>query len=153
MRTDNSRYVNWLYAGLSHSVMSNSLWPHQALQATLSMGIHSLSTNTGVGCHTLLQGNFPTQASNPGLLHCGWILSHLSYQGSPWILEWVAYPFPGGLPDPGIELGYPALQADSLPAELLGKPVNWLYSSNIKHKKHMEHIEIQTAVTLTCEKS
>ena len=28
---------------------------------------------------------------------------------------------PGGLPDPGIELGSPALQVDSLPAELLGE--------------------------------
>ena len=26
--------------------------------------------NTGVGCHALLQGIFPTQGSNPGLLHC-----------------------------------------------------------------------------------
>jgi len=25
--------------------------------------------NTGVGCHALLQGIFPAQASNPGLLH------------------------------------------------------------------------------------
>ena len=25
--------------------------------------------NTGVGCHSLLQGIFPTQRSNPGLLH------------------------------------------------------------------------------------
>ena len=37
------------------------------------------------------------------------------------ILEWVAYPFSGDLPDPGIELGSPALQADSFPAELPGK--------------------------------
>ena len=29
---------------------------------------------------------------------------------------------PVDLPNPGIELGSPALQADSLPAELLGKP-------------------------------
>ena len=28
-------------------------------------------------------------------------------------------PPPGDLPDPGIELGSPALQADSLPAELV----------------------------------
>ena len=28
----------------------------------------------GVGCHVLLQGIFPTQSSNPGLLHCRWIL-------------------------------------------------------------------------------
>ena len=26
--------------------------------------------NTRVGCHALLQGIFPTQGSNPGLLHC-----------------------------------------------------------------------------------
>ena len=31
-------------------------------------------------------------------------------------------PSPGELPDPGIKMGSPALQADSLPAELLGKP-------------------------------
>ena len=29
------------------------------------------------------------------------------------------------LPDPGIRLGSPALQVDSLPAELPGKPVGW----------------------------
>ena len=38
------------------------------------------------------------------------------------MLEWVAYPSSGDLPNPGIELGFPALQADSLPAELPGKP-------------------------------
>ena len=38
--------------------------------------------NTGVGCHALLQ-IFPTEGSNPGLLHCRWILYHLSPQGSP----------------------------------------------------------------------
>ena len=39
--------------------------------------------NTGVGCHALLQGIFPTQQSNPGLPHCRWILYRLSHQGSP----------------------------------------------------------------------
>ena len=52
--------------------------------------------NTGVGCHALLQGIFPTQGLNPGLLHCRWILYHLSHQGSPRILAWVAYPFSRG---------------------------------------------------------
>ena len=32
------------------------------------------------------------------------------------------YPSPGDLPDPGIEPGSPALQADALPAEPPGKP-------------------------------
>ena len=59
--------------------------------------------NTEMGCHALLQGIFPTQQSNLGPQHCGQILYHLSHQGSPRILEWVAYPFSGGLPDPGIE--------------------------------------------------
>ena len=39
--------------------------------------------NTGVGCHALLQGIFPTQGSNPGLPHCRWILYHLGHQRSP----------------------------------------------------------------------
>ena len=39
--------------------------------------------NTGVSCHVLLQGIFPTQGSIPGLLHCTQILYHLSYLGSP----------------------------------------------------------------------
>ena len=38
--------------------------------------------NTGLGCLALLQGIFPTQGSNPGLLHCRWILYRLSRQGS-----------------------------------------------------------------------
>ena len=39
--------------------------------------------NTGVGCHALLQGIFPTQGSNPGLPYCRRILYHLNHQGSP----------------------------------------------------------------------
>ena len=37
---------------------------------------------------------------------------------------WSGLPFPssGDLPNPGVEPGSPALQADSLPTELLGKP-------------------------------
>ena len=68
--------------------MCNSLWPH---------GLHSPwnspGQNTGMGSLSLLQGIFPTQGLNPGLLHCRWILYQLSHKGSPRILEWVAYPF------------------------------------------------------------
>ena len=42
-----------------------------------------LGESTGVGCHFLLQGIFPTQASNPGLPHCRQMLYCLSHQGSP----------------------------------------------------------------------
>ena len=37
---------------------------------------------TGVGCHFLLQRIFPTQGTNPGLLHCRQTLDPLSHQGS-----------------------------------------------------------------------
>ena len=39
--------------------------------------------NTGINCHFLLQGIFPTHRSNLGLPHCRQTLYHLSYQGSP----------------------------------------------------------------------
>ena len=32
--------------------------------------------NSGVGCHSLLQGIFQTQGLNPSLLHCRWSLYH-----------------------------------------------------------------------------
>ena len=64
---------------------------------------------------------FSTQGLNPGLPHCRQILFHLSHQGSPRILEWVAYFSPRDLSDPRIKLGSHPLQADSLPAELPGK--------------------------------
>ena len=63
-------------------VMSNSLWPHR-LQPTRLLCLWDFPGNsTGAGCHFLLQGIFPTQGSNPGLLHCRQMLYHLSHQGS-----------------------------------------------------------------------
>ena len=43
------------------------------------------------------RGIFPTQGSNPSLLHYRQILYHLSHQGSPRILERVAYPLLQGI--------------------------------------------------------
>ena len=45
-----------------------------------------LGKSTGVGCHFLLHGIFPTQGSNPGLPYSRQTLYHLSHQGSPIIL-------------------------------------------------------------------
>ena len=75
----------------------------------------------GVGSRSLLQGIFPTQGSNPSLLHFRQILYQLTQHGSPRILEWVAYPFSRGISRPGNWTGFAALKADSLPAELSGK--------------------------------
>ena len=46
------------------------------------------------------------------------------------ILEWVPFPSPGDLPDPGIEPRSPAFQGDSLPTELGGKVINSFRSAN-----------------------
>ena len=46
------------------------------------------------------------------------------------ILEWVAIPFLGDLPDAGIELRPPALQADSLLSEPPGKPQMFIIKMN-----------------------
>ena len=48
-----------------------------------SVRADSPGKNTGVGCHALLQGIFPTQGLNPHLLHCRWILYCLRCQVSP----------------------------------------------------------------------
>ena len=112
---------------LSRSVMSNTLPPRGLQPARLFCPWDSPGKNTGVGCHALLQGIFPAQGSKSGSSHCRQILYHLSHQGSPRILERTAYPFSRDLPDPGIELGFAALQADSLPIELPEKPESAIY--------------------------
>ena len=61
----------------SHPFTSNSLQPHGLYSPWNSPG-----QNTGVGSISLLQGIFPTQGLNPGLLHCRWILYQLSHEGS-----------------------------------------------------------------------
>ena len=66
---------------------------------------NSPGQNTGVGSLSLLQGVFPTQGSNPGLLHCRQILYHLSHKGSPRMLKWVACPFSRGSSQPRSETG------------------------------------------------
>ena len=76
-----SKYIRGVC--VSCSVMSDSLQPHGLLLTRPLCPWNSPSKNTGVGCHSLLQGIIPTQGSNLGLLHCRQILYHLSHQGSP----------------------------------------------------------------------
>ena len=49
------------------------------------------------------------------------------------ILEWEAFPFARGSSQPRIEVGSPALQADSLSAEVPGKPIT--YFKKFKNSK------------------
>ena len=75
-------------AVFSHSVVlfatlgnSATLWDYSP--QGLSVYGDSSGKNTGVSCHALLQGIFPTQGPNPSLQHYRWILYHLSHRGSP----------------------------------------------------------------------
>ena len=54
----------------SHSVVSDSLWPHGLQPTRLLCPWDSPGKNIGVGCHSLLQGIFLTQGLNLGLPHC-----------------------------------------------------------------------------------
>ena len=63
---------------------------------TIQSTFNSPGQNARVSSLSLLQGIFPTQGSNPGLLHCRQILCKLSHKGRPRILEWVAFPFSRG---------------------------------------------------------
>ena len=80
--------------------MSTSLRLHGLYSSWNSPG-----QNTGVGSLSFLQGIFPTQGSNPGLLQCRRILYQLSHEGSPRILEWVAYFFSSGSSQPRNRIG------------------------------------------------
>ena len=71
--------------------MSDSLQPHALYSPWYSPG-----QNTRVGSLSILQGIFPIQGSNLGLLHCRQILYQLNHKESPKTLEWVAYPFSSG---------------------------------------------------------
>ena len=66
--------------GKSQSVVSNFLWPHGQYNPWNSLG-----QNTRVGSLSLLQGIFPIQEWNRGLLHCRQILYQLSCEGSPYM--------------------------------------------------------------------
>ena len=71
--------------------MFNSFWLHGLQLTRLLCPWDSPGKSTVVGCHFLLQGIFPNQGSNPGLLNCRQILYCLSHQGiigkEPWKYE------------------------------------------------------------------
>ena len=102
----------------SCSVVSNSLWPN-GLYSPWNYPGH----NTGVGSHSLLQGILPTRGLNPDLeprspaLQADFFTSWATREAQEY-WSGQSIPSPGDFPDPGIE----PEQANSLPAELRGKP-------------------------------
>ena len=85
-------------AVLSHSLTLSHLCltlcnPFEYSLPDSSVHGHSPGKNTGVGCMPSSRGS---SQHNSGLPHCRQILCHLNHQGSPRILEWVAYSFSRG---------------------------------------------------------
>ena len=70
---------------IGHSAVSNSLQPNGLCSSPGSCLCpwNSPDKNTGVGCHSLLQGIFLTQGSIPGLPHCRQILYRLRGPSKP----------------------------------------------------------------------
>ena len=97
---------------------SDSLQPHGPYSPWNSPG-----QNTAVGSLSLLQGIFPTKGLNSGLPHGRRIFYQLSLQGSPRILEWVAYPFSSESFQSRNRTGVSCIAGELfLPTELSGKP-------------------------------
>ena len=65
------------------SVVSDCLQACGLLPSRLLCPWDSPGRNAGVHCHSLLQGIFPTQGLNPGLLTFRRFLYPLKHQGSP----------------------------------------------------------------------
>ena len=71
----------WKWKSLSRVWLFVTPW-------TIYSSWNSLGQNPGMGSHSLLQGIFLTQGSNPGLPHCRQILYQLNYKGSPDTQGW-----------------------------------------------------------------
>ena len=68
---------------VSHSVVSDSLRPHRLQLSRLLCPWNSPGKNTGVGCHSLLQGIFRPRDQTQISCIVGRFFNHLSHQGSP----------------------------------------------------------------------
>ena len=73
-----TRILEWVCM-LSLSVVSDSLQPRGLQPTRLLRPLGSPGKNTGVGCHSLLQGLFLTEGSNPVHWHCRQIFYSLSH--------------------------------------------------------------------------
>ena len=80
-----AKILEWVAVPFSRGSSQSGVEPRSsALQVdSLPAEPQGKPKNTGVGNLSLLQGIFPTQELNWGLLHCRRILHQLSYQGSP----------------------------------------------------------------------
>ena len=96
-RWPQTNWLEWWKSGADHILAwSEVKWKSLSRVWLFLTPWNSPGQNTRVGSLSLLLGIFPTQGSNPGLLNGRQILYQLNHQGSPRILEWVAYSFSSG---------------------------------------------------------
>ena len=86
--------------------------------------------NTGVGSLSLIQGIFQPRDKTQVSPSAGGFFTSRARREAQEYWSGKPMPSPGDLPDPGIELRSPALQVDTLPTMLSGKPA--LYVSTYK---------------------
>ena len=131
---------NYESESVSHSVMSDSatLWT-LACQAPLSMGFSK--QEHWMGCHSILQGIFPTQGSNPGLLHCRQILYHMSHQEVRNFLRKFKIELPYHLAIPLLGIYPKGIKQDSKPISAHCSNIH--NSEMVKKKKTQMSIHIQ----------
>ena len=110
------------------SVVSNSWRPRGLQPARLLCPWDSPGRNTGVGSHFLLQGIFPAQGWNLGLLYGRQILYRLSLQESPVEAQWrgASKGGPaGGAPRPLLPWGLLVTSGDVPGRQGLGQVCSW----------------------------
>ena len=95
---------NMIHLLLSHSVMSDFLWPHGLQPTRLLCPWDFPGKNTGVGCHSLLQGSFDPglKPASPAWQAYSLPLRHLRNPGSTWCCPNASY----GPMDKGWEGGH-----------------------------------------------
>ena len=98
-----TRVLEWI-------TMPSSREASRPRDQTLLSYISWIGQNTGVGSLSLFQWIFSTQGSNPGLLHCGWILYQLNHKCGPLNWQVAALPLaPPGKPSKNVS----SLQIDA----------------------------------------
>ena len=120
-------------------VLLVALWPSGLYSPWKSPG-----QNTGVGSCSLLQGIFPTQRLNPGLPHCRQILYQLTHQGSPRILERVAYPFLRGPSQSGNWTGFSCIAG--------GFFTNWAIREALDNGNPLQKVRCHTQGPWPCSR-
>ena len=107
--------------------------------------------NTGMGCYIFFKGFFPTQASNPGLLHCRLILYHMCQLVVQWEEQETLILLLGWEDSPGIGNPKPLqcpCQESSMDRECLTGYSPWGSKESNMTKRARTHTHTHTHVSV-----